>query len=55
MGHVECMGDMRGIQILVRKQEGKKLLWRPRHIWEHNIKFQLNEIECKHVTGFGSK
>jgi hypothetical protein len=38
MGHVAHMGEMRNVyKILVRKPEGKRLLGRPRHIWEGNI------------------
>jgi hypothetical protein len=43
------MGDMRNAyRILVRKPEGDRLLRRPRHRWEDNIRMDLKEIgwEC---------
>jgi hypothetical protein len=40
------MGDRRGAyRVLVGKPEGKRLLGRPRHGWEHNIKMDLQEVE----------
>jgi len=37
-GHVECMGERRGIyRVLVGKPNGKRPLRRPRHKWEDNI------------------
>jgi hypothetical protein len=45
MGHVTCMGEGRGVcRVLVGKPEGKRLLGRPRHRWEDNIKLDLREI-----------
>ena len=32
--------------ILVGKSEGMRRLWRPRRIWEVNIKMDLHEVEC---------
>jgi hypothetical protein len=38
-GHVAGMGEGRGVyRILVGKPEGRRLLGRPRHRWEDNIK-----------------
>jgi hypothetical protein len=35
-GHVAHMGEMRyAYKILVRKPEGKRVLWRSRHRWEN--------------------
>jgi hypothetical protein len=46
-GHVACVGERRGVyRVLVGKPEGKKLLRRPRHRWEDNIKMDLQEVEC---------
>ena len=40
-----CMGQGRGVhRVLVRKPEGKRLLGRPRHRWEDNIKMDLQEV-----------
>jgi hypothetical protein len=39
------MGEGRGVyRALVGRLEGKRLLGRPRHRWEHNIKLDLREI-----------
>ena len=35
-----------GIQVLVRKPEGKRPLGRPRRRWEYNIKMDLQEVGC---------
>jgi len=44
-GHVVRMGDGRGVhRVLVGKPEGKRLLRRPRHRWEDNIKTDLQEV-----------
>jgi len=46
-GHVACMGETRGVyRVLVRKPEVKRLLGRPRHRWEDNIKMDLQEVGC---------
>ena len=46
-GELACMGERRGIYtVLVVKPEGKKLLGRPRHRWEDNIKLDLQEVGC---------
>jgi hypothetical protein len=43
-GHVARIGERRGAyRALVRKHEGRRLLGRPRHIWEDNIKMDLEE------------
>jgi hypothetical protein len=41
MGGVE-----RHIQVLVGKHERKRLLGRPRHRWEDNLKTDLLEVGC---------
>jgi hypothetical protein len=42
------MGERRGVyRVLVGKPEGKRLLGRPKHRWEDNIKIGLHEV------GFG--
>jgi hypothetical protein len=44
-GHVVHMGERRGIcGVLVGKPKGKRLLERPRHKWEDNIKMDLQEV-----------
>ena len=46
-GHVAHMGDRRGVyRVLVGKAEGKRLLGRPRHRWENNIKMDPQEVGC---------
>ena len=46
-GYVARMGERRGIyRVLVGKPEGKRLLGRPRHRWEDNIKVDLQEVGC---------
>jgi hypothetical protein len=37
---------------LLGKSEGKRPLGRPRHIWEDNIKMDLQEVGCGVWTGF---
>ena len=40
------MEEGRGVhKVLVGKPEGKRLLGRPRRIWEDNIKMDLQEVE----------
>ena len=36
-------------RVLVGKPEGKRLLERPRHRWEDNIKMDLQEVGCGDV------
>ena len=39
------MAEERGVhRVLVGKPEGKRLLGRPRHRWEDNIKMDLQEV-----------
>jgi hypothetical protein len=46
-GHVAYMGEVRGVnKNLVGKPGGKRLLGRPRHRWEDNIKMDLQELQC---------
>jgi hypothetical protein len=41
------MGERRGVcRVLVGKPEGKRLLGKPRHRWEDNIKMNLQEVGC---------
>jgi hypothetical protein len=45
VGHVACMGKGRDVyRVLVGRAKGKRLLGRPRHWWEDNIKLDLREI-----------
>jgi len=37
------------IKILIRKPEGRRLLGKPGHRWEYNIKMNLREVEWKDV------
>jgi hypothetical protein len=47
-GHVSRMGEGRGVyRDLVGNSEGKRPLGRPRRIWEHNIKMDLQEVGCE--------
>jgi hypothetical protein len=47
-GHVASMGEDRKLyEVLVEKPEGKRLLRRPRRIWEDGIRMDLKE------TGLG--
>jgi hypothetical protein len=42
--HVARMGEGRGVyRVLVGRPKGKRLLGRPRHRWEDNIKLDLRE------------
>jgi hypothetical protein len=41
-GHIACMGEKKNS--LLRKQEGKRPLGRPRRKWEDSIKMDLEEI-----------
>jgi hypothetical protein len=46
-GHVAFMGERRGVyRVLVGKPEEQRPLGRPRHIWEDNIKMDLQEMGC---------
>jgi hypothetical protein len=48
VGHVAHMGESRGIyKVLVGKPEGKRLLGRPRHRWDDNIKIDLWQVGCR--------
>jgi hypothetical protein len=38
-----------GYKISVRKCERKRLSYRPRHIWEDNIKMDIVDIGCEGV------
>jgi len=42
--YVESRGAYR---VLVGKLEGNRLLGRPRHRWEDNIKMDLQEVGCE--------
>jgi hypothetical protein len=44
-GYVARMGEGRGAyRVLVGKPEGKRSLGIPKHIWEYNIKMDLQEV-----------
>jgi hypothetical protein len=46
--HVVLMGERRDVyRVLVGKPKGKRLLGRPRHRWEDNIKMALREMVCE--------
>ena len=46
-GHVARTGERRGVyRVLVGKRDGKRRLGRPRHIWEDNIRMDLQEVGC---------
>jgi hypothetical protein len=46
------MGERRGAyRVLVGRPEGKKPLGRLRHLWEDNIKMDLQEVGCGTWTG----
>jgi len=48
-GHVALLGERRGTyMVLVGKPEGKRPLGRRRHIWEDNIKMDLQEVGWGH-------
>ena len=48
-GACSMYGERRGVyRVLVRKPEGKRPLWRPRHRWEDNIKMDLQEDGRSH-------
>jgi hypothetical protein len=50
-GHVARMGEGRCVhRILVGRPEGKRLLGRPRRMWEDNIKMYLREIGLDEVN-----
>jgi len=51
-GHVESMGERGGVyRVLVGKPKGKRLLGRPGHRWEDNIKKDLQEVGWGAWTG----
>ena len=44
-GHVACIVERRNAySVLAGKPEGKRLLQRPQHGWENNIKMDITEI-----------
>jgi len=40
-------------RVLVGKPEGKRPLGRPRRRWVHNIRMDLQEVDCGHVDWIG--
>jgi hypothetical protein len=51
-GHVARMGEKRGeYRSLVGRLEGRRPLGRPMHIWEDNIKMDLQEVGWVAWTG----
>jgi hypothetical protein len=50
---VESIGDRRGVyRVLVGRPEGRRSLGRPRHIWEDNIKMDLQEVGWEGMDRF---
>jgi len=50
VGHVARMGEKRNVcSVLVGNPEGKRPLRRGRHIWEDNIKMDLQEVGCENM------
>ena len=48
VGRVARIGERRSVyRVLVGKPEGKKPPERPRHMWEYNIKMDLQEVGCE--------
>jgi len=48
------MGEEKGVyRDLVGKPEGKRPLGRPRRRWVDNIRMDLQEVKCRHLTGLG--
>jgi hypothetical protein len=46
-GAYSTYGERRGLfRVLVGKPEGKRQLGRPKRKWGHNIKIDLQEVEC---------
>jgi hypothetical protein len=46
-GACSAYGEWRGVfRVLVGKPKGRRLLERPRHRWEDNIKMALQEVGC---------
>ena len=56
-GHVARMWESRGVyKVLVGKPEGRRPHGRPRHIWEDNIKLDLQEVSWTYgldLSGLG--
>jgi hypothetical protein len=49
-GHVVHMRERRGMyRVLVGKPERKRLLGRPKHRWEDEIKMDLQEVGCGYM------
>jgi hypothetical protein len=47
VGQVAYVGERKGVyRVLVVKPEGRRLLGRPRHRWEDNIKKDHQEVGC---------
>jgi hypothetical protein len=36
-------------RVLVRKPEGKRLIWGPRRRWEDHFKIDLQEVGCEDI------
>ena len=54
VGHVACRGDRRvSCRMFVGRPEGKRLLRRPRHRLEGNIKMDLQEVGCAGMDWIG--
>jgi hypothetical protein len=51
--HVLHLEECRGIyKVLVEEREGKRPLGRPWHIWENNIRMDLQEVWCVAIDWF---
>jgi len=53
-GNVVLMGVERVVyRVLVGKPEGRRPLGRPRRKWVHNIRMDLQEVECGYMDWTG--
>jgi hypothetical protein len=51
VAHIEGMGGL--YRILVGKPEEKRVLGRPRHRWEDNIRMELQEVGWEDMDWIG--
>jgi hypothetical protein len=50
-GHIARFGKRRfAYRVLGEKPDGKTTLKRPRHMWENNIKMDINEVELRGLS-----
>jgi len=53
-GHVARMGEERGFQkFFVGKPDGRRPLGRPRRRWVHNMRMDLQDMECWYMDWIG--